>query len=75
LDEERIREKRLRQMAARRGFLLRKSRSRDPEARDYGRYALVSNSQGARHRGVSYGGYDLTLDDVERELADLRPYC
>ena len=41
------RETRLRNKADRCGYRLEKSRSRDPEAIDYGRYAL-SDVQGAR---------------------------
>ena len=40
------RETRLRNTADRRGYRLKKSRSRDPEAIDFGRYALVDARTG-----------------------------
>ena len=36
-----VRERRLRRMAARQGYKLHKSRRRDPRAKDYGTYRLV----------------------------------
>jgi hypothetical protein len=39
-DERKVREARLRRMAARRGLVLRKARRRDPGALDYGMYWL-----------------------------------
>lgn len=39
--DEKVRENRLRRMAERQGFALRKSRRRDPRAKDYGAYYLV----------------------------------
>jgi len=44
--DEKVRENRLRRMADRRGYKLVKSRSRDPHAVDYGRYALIDEFGG-----------------------------
>jgi hypothetical protein len=38
---EKVRENRLRRMAERQGLELRKSRRRDPRAKDYGRWYIV----------------------------------
>lgn len=60
---DRTREQRLRRMAKRQGFELRRSRRRDPYANDYGVYWLIdpktSNPQGATLAD---------LDAVERYL-------
>jgi hypothetical protein len=59
---DKVRENRLRRMAARQGMELRKSRRRDPRAIDYGQYWLVDQN----HR-VLGGPYD-GMDAVERAL-------
>lgn len=41
-DELKVRENRLRRVAARRGLVLRKTRRRDPGAADYGMYYLFT---------------------------------
>ena len=77
LNTTKIRENRLRRMAARQGVLLVKSRRRDPRADDYGLYVLVSDSKGNRvgRRGGQAAvsdfarGHGMTLDGVERELS------
>lgn len=60
---DKVRENRLRRMARRQGFTLRKSRTRDPRALDYGIYWLIgsANNVGTDERGLS-------LDEVERFL-------
>jgi hypothetical protein len=63
---EKVRENRLRQVAKRRGYELRKSRRRDELALDYGKWFL---SRGEIN-GVPFGnvsGFD-SLDDVEAFL-------
>ena len=45
-------ENRLRREAKRKGYLLRRSRSRNPRADDYGLYVLVSDSRGNRLPGA-----------------------
>ena len=64
---EKIRENRLRAAAERQGYLLRKSRRRDPRADDYGLYAVVEASRGARMPGATHT-YDMNIDDVEKWL-------
>lgn len=51
----------------RNGLLLQKSRRRDPRAGDYGGYFLVMADRNALPGNQSFG---LSLDDVERWLAD-----
>ena len=60
---EKVRENRLRRMAQRQGYMLLKSRRRDPKATDYGEYTLVT------HGGLGGTGYALgSLDRVEEWL-------
>jgi hypothetical protein len=62
---DKVRENRLRRMAARQGLELRKSRRRDPRALDYGRYWLVI----ASINGLALGGeWGVSLDEVEDYL-------
>lgn len=61
------RENRLRHMAKARGYILSKSRRRNPNALDYGRYWLSYAESGFRvFGGVDRAGLD--LDDVEEWL-------
>ncbi len=62
---DKVRENRLRRMAGRQGFVLVKSRRRDPRAVDYGGYWLVDPRANALVAGEQFG---LDLDEVEREL-------
>jgi hypothetical protein len=62
----RTRETRARRKAERQGLRLEKSRRRDPDALDYGRYYLVD----PEHRMV-YSG--VTLDQIEDYLKGGRP--
>jgi hypothetical protein len=72
-----VRENRLRRMAARQGYMLVKSRRRDPRAQDYGLYVLVGDSKGnrlGRHGGQAAvsafaKGEGMTLDRIEHELS------
>lgn len=57
VDTDKVRENRLRRMAARQGLTLQKSRLRDPRAIGYGLYQL-GDRQG------------LTLDQVEKQLTE-----
>ncbi|MGI8623105.1 MAG: hypothetical protein ACR2NB_06385 [Solirubrobacteraceae bacterium] len=61
---EKVRENRLRRMAARQGLALHKSRRRDPRAIDYGSYHLVDVQMNA----VVTGNFGLSLDEVEQFL-------
>lgn len=72
---ERSYERRLRRTAERRGYILSKSRRRDPEALDYGRYWLAKDTTGAGHSGswrgrdeVLGGRHGVTLEEVETWL-------
>lgn len=74
--DEKARENRLRRAAERHGYLLVKSRRRDPLAPDFGLYVLVGDSKG--NRVGRYGGQaavsafakgeGLTLDGIAHEL-------
>lgn len=65
---EKVRENRLRRMAARQGYRLVKSRRRDPLAVDYGRYR-IETGDGVEATGFdSPMGWGLTLDEVEKRL-------
>ena len=64
-----VRENRLRRMAARQGLSLVKSRRRDPRAINFGTYMLVDISTNAVVAGDHERGYGLTLDDVEKWLS------
>ena len=57
---ENVRENRLRRMAERQGYALRKWRTRDPRALTYGRYMLVEPN-----RNVLVSDERLSLDEVE----------
>jgi len=63
--EEKVRENRLRRAAARQGLMLRKSRRRDPKARDYDRYWLVVPEINSV---VAGGRYGWSLDVVNSYL-------
>jgi hypothetical protein len=72
---DKVRENRLRRMAQRRGYLLIKSRRRDPGALDYGLFVLVDDTAGNRVHGAAAvtnafdRGEGMTLDDVEEALS------
>jgi hypothetical protein len=61
---EKVRENRLRRMAARQGFRLTKTRRLDPLAVDYGTYHLVPA------KGKPLGPF--SIDEVEKRLASPR---
>jgi hypothetical protein len=62
---EKIRENRLRRMAERQGYILKKSRRRDPRAFDYGSYWVIDG----RHNTLLAGGeFGADLDEVESFL-------
>ena len=62
---DKVRENRLRRMADRQGKQLVKCRRRDRRAVGHGLYALVDVVSGEL---ASNASYELTLDQVEREL-------
>jgi hypothetical protein len=66
-DAEKIRENRLRRMAERQGYTLRKSRRRDFRAADYGMYWIVDPNT----RFIVAGGdFGMNLDSVESWLTE-----
>lgn len=58
--DQKVRENRMRRVAARRGYELRKSRLRDPLAVGFGTFTLVDRE------GVVIDG--LSLDEVEAQI-------
>jgi hypothetical protein len=67
---EKIRENRLRNMAARQGLRLTKTRRRDPRALDYGTYMLVDANTDALVAWGLQSGYGMTLDEIETCLKE-----
>jgi hypothetical protein len=71
---EKVREDRLRRMAARQGLRLAKSRVRDPHAMGHGLYALIDDQTGGTisptlaERWI----HSWSLDQVERHLTGNR---
>ena len=65
MDEEKVRENRLRRMAKRQRLELQKSRRRDVRAYDYGTWWIVEPQSNALVAGGELG---MTLDEVERYL-------
>ena len=66
--DEKIIERRLRRRAEARGLVLEKSRTRLPEACDYGTFHLVDAFTNTLVAYRLPNGFGLTLDDVERAL-------
>lgn len=67
-DKDRVRENRLRRMAARQGLRLLKSPRRDQYADGYGTYRLVSARDGEHRYGDAATSYGMDLDAVEQQL-------
>jgi hypothetical protein len=69
--EEKVKENRLRRMAARQGLRLEKSRRRDPRAIGYGTYQLVwIDSNAIAASGGNRDGYGMHLDEIETALTE-----
>lgn len=70
-------ESRVRRAALRKGYLLRKSRTRNRWADDYGLYVLVADSRGNRLPGATGArnalsrGEGMTLEQVATTVASL----
>jgi|RhiMethySRZTD1v2_1073278.scaffolds.fasta_scaffold1164586_2 hypothetical protein len=70
-------ENRLRRQAKRKGFLLRRSHGRDPQAEDFGLYVLIGASRGNRLPGAAAAraafrrGDGDTLQGIGEELRRL----
>jgi len=76
--DDKVRENRLRRMAARQGLRLEKSRRRDDRALDYGTYWLVEGPPPSggnwRARSIVVGGdHGTDLDAIEAALREGRP--
>jgi hypothetical protein len=77
MQSDKSHENRVRRIAKRKGYLLRKSRSHDPHAEDHGLYVLIGDSTGNRLPGAQAPrsafarGEGMTLDDTETALAAL----
>lgn len=65
------REVRLRRFAAEMGYAVRKSRTRDPDRMDYGRYRVEDVKNDCVVAGRFPYGYTLSLDNVEEVLEEL----
>lgn len=64
-----VRENRIRRIAERRGYLIQKSRRRDPYAHDFGGYMIVEPVRNMVIAGGTPNAYSLTLEDVEEFFA------
>ena len=67
-EDERVRENRLRRMARRRGYLLQKSKRRDPLAIDFNGFMLMDAFSNAVVLGARKHAFDASIDDVEAFL-------
>ena len=68
-----VEEARLRRMAHRQGFILSKSRRRDPNALDYGLYALLDSTGGAVHPHlIDRYVHSVDLDEVRDWLTETK---
>ncbi len=65
-----VRENKLRRMAARQGYGLMKSRARDPRALGYGGFMIVDPKTNFIVAGASPGAYSLSADEVEEWLLE-----
>lgn len=70
MPDEKVRENRLRRMAARQGLQLIKSRRRDPRAIDYGGYMLIEAHNNTIVLGATPTPYCANVDDVEKFLTE-----
>jgi hypothetical protein len=73
-EDQKVRENRLRRKLGRMGYVLTKSRARDPDALTYGGYQIVDGQSGALVAGWGNAerGYALDLDDAEAWIAGKR---
>ena len=70
MQETKVKENKLRRAADRQGLRLSKSRSRDPRALDFGRYALIDVQTGGTVHPMlaDRWAHALTLEEVEEWL-------
>jgi hypothetical protein len=69
IDLEKNRVARARRLADTFGLRLAKSRTRNPDAPDYGCYALIDIDTGGAAYGTGSLGFDADLSDIEAYLA------
>lgn len=67
---DKTRENRLRAAAKRQGYLILKSRSRDPRAAGYGGWMIVNLRSNSVEAGEIDSPRAMSLDDVEKWLTD-----
>jgi len=70
---DKVRESRLRRLAARQGLVLRRSRRRDGRSPAFGTYQLVDAQSDLIAAGDGHGpyeGFGLSLDDIQRALKE-----
>lgn len=72
-DDDKVREARLRRVAQRQGLKLVRSRRRDSQAVDFGRYALVDPDTNRAVAGELDSATSMTLDQVEAWLSSPGP--
>lgn len=65
---EKARELRLGRAAQRQGFAVARSRTRVPEAADFGMYAIADAHTNTWEVGIGPTGHSMTIDDVEEWL-------
>jgi hypothetical protein len=70
--DEKVRENRIRRMIERQGYILKKSRSRDPRVASYGGYMIVDRETNGVIAGGHPWAYSMNLDEVE-EWANTPP--
>lgn len=71
--KEKTRENRLRRKLERMGYRLHKSRRRDPDAWDYGLYAIVDvNTNAVMHQTIADTAFSLNLDEVAAWIEEQR---
>ena len=67
--KEKTRENRIRRKVTRLGYVLTKSRRKDPDAVDFGCY-VITDLNNCVIWGAAPGWFDLSLDDVEAWIQD-----
>jgi hypothetical protein len=60
-----VREARIRRMIDRQGYLLEKSRRRDPRAVSYGLFRIVDPTTNTVIAGAGRAGYTMSLEEAE----------
>jgi hypothetical protein len=63
--DQKVHEARVRRMIDRQGYLLEKSRRRDPRAVGYGNYRIVDPTTNTVVAGAGRAGYAMSLDEAE----------